>query len=119
MAIALDSNNDMFADNGAIRRVVGGAQVVQHVRSRLLTYYGEWFLDTTAGVPYFEEVFIKPANLANVESLIKQTILQTEGVATLDSFELIFESNTRKLEVIFSATTDDGTAINSTVNLNI
>ena len=118
MAIALDSNNDIFAENGAIKRVLSGAQVVQNVRTRLLTYRGECFLDTTRGVPYFEEVFIKPANIPNVESILKQAILETTGIATLDSFQLLFEQATRALKIVFSATTEDGDAINATVNLN-
>ena len=116
MALALNSENDIFAINGSIKRIYTGAQVVQSVRSRLLAYLGEWFLDTSAGVPYFESIFTKPADILETESILKATILQTVGVATLDSFFIDFDSLTRKLSVSFEATTVDGDAVNATVN---
>ena len=51
---ALDSNNDLVVQPGKLKTVEEGAEVVQHVRSRLLFYLGEWFLDIHAGVPYFK-----------------------------------------------------------------
>jgi len=119
MAIALDSNNDMYAENGAIKRVLSGAQVVQNVRTRLLTSFSECFLDTTRGVPYFEEILVKPVNLPGAESILKQTISETNGLEELVSFQLQFESATRRLTVIYSATTTAGDAVDATVNIGV
>lgn len=117
MALALNNDNDIFVYAGKIRRVNNGAQVIQHVRSRLLMYYGEWFLDITAGVPYFEAIFVKPANLAVAESIIKETIINTPGIASLDSFYMDYVKTSRRLDITFGATTEQGDAINSTVNI--
>lgn len=117
IGLALNSNNDIYAEQGALKRVDRGAQVVQNVRSRLLMYLSEWFLDTTAGVPYFEEIFTKPANIGNTESILKTVILRTQGMERLTEFSLDFTSSTRQLSVFFSGITTDGDAINSTVNI--
>lgn len=116
MALALNSENDIFVDNGTIKRVIGGGQVVQDVRSRLLSYLGEWFLKTTYGVPYLEQIFVKPANLPLTESIMKSIIIQTTGVGTLGTFEMDFDNTTRIITVSFSATTTDGDAVNATIN---
>ena len=116
MAIALNSDNDMFAEDGKIKRVYDGAQVVQHVRSRLLHYLGEWFLDTLAGVDYFGKIFVKPADLAETEAELKTTILETPGFNTLDTFEMAFDNTTRLLTVSWTGTTTAGDAIGATVN---
>lgn len=116
MALALNSENDIFASDGKIKRIYDGGQVVQHVRTRLLHYYGEWFLDTNSGVPYFDQIFTRPADLLAAESIIKGVIIRTPGIDTLDTFELSFDRNTRVLSVSFSATTTDGDAVNATIN---
>lgn len=116
---ALDSNNELLLDGTRIARVVDGAQVVQAVRSRLLFYLGEWLLDTTAGVPYTQQIFVKPANLPRVESLLKTEILQTDGVAELISFSLVFDRTTRQVSVQFRARTTFDTIITEEVFINV
>lgn len=115
---ALDENNDIFLRNGAIAMTTDGAEVMQHVRSRLLFYRGEWFLDITAGVPYFQEVFVKPANIARVESLIKEEILNTPGVLRLIDFSLDFDATTRLLNATVSAETTYGVINRAEVFIN-
>lgn len=117
MAMALNAENDIFASSGKIKRVTGGPQTVQDCRSRLLSYYGEWFLDTTFGVPYFEYVFVKPADLGLTESLLKTAILETPGVVELVNFEMDFDTTNRLLTVSFSAETEDGNVESATINI--
>lgn len=119
MALALNSDNDIFAENSSIRRVVGSADAVQHARSRLLTYLGEWFLDTTAGVPYFTDILVKPADLNIIESILKEKISSTTGILSLIEFGLDFNSTTRTLEVTFKAETEDSESETATVNFTI
>lgn len=117
---ALDSNNDLIFERGSIKLVDEGAQLVQHVRSRLLMYRGEWFLDTNAGVPYLEEIFTKPVNLANIESIFKGIILNTEGVLRLLSFSMTYDGGSeRRLNVFFSAESIYGVINNEEVTLNV
>jgi len=115
---ALNSGNDLVLLNGQIAVVEDGLQTVQHVRTRLLFYLGEWFLDTLAGTPWFEEVFVRPVNLATVESVIKTRILETPGITGLTDFLMDYDRPIRKLRVLFSATTDFGDLTNVELFIN-
>lgn len=116
---ALDENNDLIIESGSFKLVKDGAEVVQKVRSNLLFYFDEWFLDTQKGVPYFEQVFVKPVNLANVESILKSAIINTVGVQTLNNFALTYDGGSvRKLSVAFEAETIYNEIINSEVTIN-
>ncbi len=114
---SLNSSNDLYLLNGRISTVQDGNEVLQHVRTRLLTYQAEWFLDTTAGVPYLQSILIKPANLSATESIIKSEILQTPGVEGLSSFGLEFNKTTRTLNINFTAQTTFGD-VSGTLRMN-
>ena len=116
MALALNSENDIFASDGAIKRVYEGAEVVQSVRTRLLHYLGEWYLDTLSGVDYFGSVFKRPADLSTIESTLKTTIIETPGLESLNSFEMDFDRTTRILGVTWTGTDEYGNAVGATVN---
>lgn len=117
---ALDSNNDLIIESGQIKTVSGAAETVQHVRTRLLFYLNEWFLDLNAGTPYFQKIFTKPANLANIESELKLRILRTFNVTRLNEFSMTYEgANTRRLIVSFSAETSDGPIDVNEVTINV
>ena len=106
---ALDSNNDILLSGGRIAVVEDGAQVAQHVRTRLLFYFNEWFLDLSAGTPWYEEVFVKPANLNNVESVLRLRISQTPELAIITEFSMALSTTTdRILSVSFTAETEYG-----------
>lgn len=117
---ALDSNNDLLISKGQLRLVRDGAEVVQHVRTRLQFYLEEWFLDTTAGTPWFQQILVKPANLSNVESILKARILETPEVEGLSEFTMDYEGGSlRKLTVAFTANTTFGTIVGSEVSINV
>ena len=89
----------------------------QRVRTRLLLVLGEWFLDTTAGVPWFQpddgsasaQPFMGgPANLGYVEATLKAAVLATDGVASINSFSMTFDHISRKLFVSINANSVDG-----------
>lgn len=107
---ALDSNWDMHLTAGnKIARVVGVDQVSQHIKERLQFFYEEWFLDRDAGLPWYQDIFVKPENLGLVEALIKKEIIETRGVKSLLEFSASFDKQTRGYTVIsFTVDTDYG-----------
>lgn len=98
---AFDENGD-YAINKFIEQ---SAATIQAVTTRLRLFRGEYFLDLSKGVPWYQEVFIKPSRQSEVERIIRNTILQTEGVQELLAFDGDFNGNTRKLTVSFTAKT--------------
>ena len=113
---ALDAKNDIFLSRNRIALVSDGAEVVQHVRSRLLFYLGECTWDTSAGVPYFQRIFVKPLNLPQVEAILKAIVIQSPQVSKLTDFSMAYTSSTRRLVVAFEAETTYGVVFGATVN---
>jgi len=106
---ALNSNNDIFVLGSRITIVEEGSQVVQHVRTRLQFYLEEWFLDLAAGTPWYQQIFLKPVNLNNIESILKTRIIQTPELSSIIEFSMEVESpQTRILKISFSAETEFG-----------
>lgn len=116
---ALNSKNDIIIKNGSFATVSDGAQVVQHVRTRLLFYLGEWFLDTSSGTPWFQEVFVKPINPRLVESIIKNRISNTPELKDITEFSMSLpDKSNRQLQVSFSAETEFGSINNEEIFIN-
>lgn len=113
---ALDENNDIFLQRRRVAMATDGAELVQHVRSRLLFYLGECSWSTASGVPYFQQIFVKPMNLPQTESILKSVILRTEGVQRLLDFRMSFNSSNRQLAVVFQAESDYGVIEGATLN---
>lgn len=86
--------------------------VAQSVRCRLLTLKEEWFLDVTAGVPYLQEIMVKPGSLETAKALLKANILGTVGVTGLTKFEVIFDTATREMTVIGTVSNEYGETTN-------
>ena len=104
---AFDENGD-YAINSFID---GFNATVQAVETRLKLFRGEWFLNLSSGVPYYQVVFVKPAKLSEIEAAIRNTIIETDGVKELLAFELNFDRQTRSASVSFSANTIYGEEI--------
>ncbi|WGL54438.1 hypothetical protein [Kluyvera intermedia] len=77
--------------------------VAQAIKTRFNLWYGQWFLDTTTGTPWVQSVLGKQKpetyNLA-----IRQRILQTQGVKSINDFNTVVNTTTRR--VSFTATVD-------------
>ena len=113
----LSATHDMQFGHGWGDIAVDAEARAQCVRTRLLLCQEEWFLDTDAGVPYLQSIMVKPANLPLAESLIKTTILETPGVDSITSFEMLFDTATRQITVNVTVKTlfDDLTTIRVTI----
>ena len=96
-AFAIDpATNDLFVgDDGNIATVSDAEAVGQHVKQRLQTYSREWFLNTTVGVPWLEEILGGKYDPALAESVVKTEILNTDMVTGISSFSVGFDQRTR------------------------
>lgn len=83
-------------------------QIMQNLAIRLRFVLGEWFLDLTQGVPYFEVFFKKAPNQIQIESILKEEIVNTRGIVELTSFESDFDARKRIYSVKFSARSISG-----------
>lgn len=74
--------------------------VGQRLKIRLLTFQGEWFINTVYGVPYFSRLLgQKQTSKAAADLIFQQEILKEEGVKEIVSFESTFVN--RKYSLVF------------------
>ena len=101
IGLALDQDtNDLFLrGNGEVAVATDAHAVGQHVRQRLKTFEGEWFLDTTAGVPWLDQIMGKGYDPALAEAVVKAEILDTDGVREISSFSVRFNRDVRNLDI--------------------
>lgn len=81
--------------------------IMQKLLIVLRTFLGEWFLDTSAGIPYFEDILKKNYDPSRVESVLKSAILDVPGVDQITAFDMNL-IDPRTLVVTFTVTTDFG-----------
>ena len=102
------ATHDLDFSNFKLEFVEGIEYYRQKVKIVLLFFYGEWFLDTTVGIRYFEEVFVSNPNLTLIDSLFKIAILEIDGITELLEYDSSFGGSDRKFTVTFKAQTDAG-----------
>ena len=79
------------ADGDIEVSLVGDISLTESVRQailiRLRWIYDEWRLGPELGFPWFENVFVKNPNTVKIRSLIRNEIMQVDGVtaASVDS----------------------------------
>lgn len=81
--------------------VTGSAEILQRLRTRLNREYGEWFLDTTAGLPWYQEGngLLGSKNRQLLILLVRRETLNTEGVERILQFNLVYTSATRYVSI--------------------
>lgn len=106
---ALDpSTGDLVFEDFDLALVGGVDQIAQNLAIRLRFIFGEWFLNTLAGVPYYQYFFIKNPNQIQVETFLKDEIANTPGIIDITSFSSSFNGSNRKFAVNFSCRSING-----------
>ena len=106
------TNDLTLAADGQLSLVRNAEAVGQHVRQRLKTFEGEWFLDNTAGVVWLQQILGKAYDPALAEAVVKAEILDTHGVAGIIDFDVSFARTQRNLVI-------KDVAINTTYNTQV
>jgi len=78
--------HDLHFVNNGLAVVTDREAVAQRVRQHIEFYQGEWFLDTSAGVPWFQFIYVEPFDQTTAESIMKAAISEVPGVAEITEF---------------------------------
>lgn len=105
----LDAAGDYTLGSGQDWHVNTPEAVAQAVLTRLRLNQGEWFLDTSDGMPWATEVLGKYTELTR-DAVIKDRVLGTPGVTELLEYSSTFDGNTRALSVSMTISTAYGAA---------
>ena len=107
--LALDpSNGDLIIVDFDLAIVSSTDQIAQNLAIRLRFIQGEWYLNILDGIPYYQYFFIKNPNQIQIETFLKDEIINTQGVTQLTSFTSSFNGANRKFVVSFGCTTISG-----------
>lgn len=107
--IKLDKDaHDLLITNYDLSLVDGIDRVVQNLKIVIWFFFIEWYLDTSKGVRFYEDVLIKNPNLPNIEVLLKDKILQVADVEEILEFNINYSAALRSMSVIFKVKTTFG-----------
>lgn len=106
---ALSADGDYsFGQSEANFLINSPAAVAQSVKTRLLLFTGEWFLDKTEGMPWAEKI-LGTGTRAFYDRAIQERTLATEGVTSIDEYSSELDPATRHLSVSMTISTAYGT----------
>lgn len=104
MDLLLDpTTHDLVFINGQSPVTQTQAEVVaQRLKITLYTFLGEWFLDPTIGVPYFQQIFGKGRTKSAVDVIFQRFISNDPGVIEIREFQSVLEPQGRGYEMTFT-----------------
>ena len=106
----LSSNGDYTFGNGQLNFYRNDPLgVAQAVVTRLRLWAGEWFLDLVEGTPYQINALGKHT-AASADPMIRDRILNTEGVTAILAYDSYFDADNRIFHVSVTIETLYGTA---------
>jgi len=108
MNLGVNLSGDLDLQGGQLVLVEGQEEIKQHLEQRLRTFLGEWFLDQSIGIPYFDDILKKNVIVSEVESIFINEIISTPGVVRLLEFDLSLDKGLRRLSVTCLVETIDG-----------
>lgn len=99
------NNNDLIIRDGDLMVIDNAERVAQQIIIQLRFWYGEWFLDTTDGVPYLERVLVKNPNLNHIRQIFREAIQKVPDVKKVNYVDLDFDEKERALVVSYQVET--------------
>ena len=93
------ATGDLDITNGDVTLLSGEDATAQYLVTRLRTFLGEWFLDSRIGIPYFESILIKNADIRVIQSIIRRAIETTDGIDSVVNMDFDFDGATRQLDI--------------------
>ena len=118
MDIKLDDSGDItFVSGESSVTSIGAEDLAQRIRIRLNTFQGEWFMDNTLGVDWWNRVFGKNRSKAAVDALLQEQILKEPDALQILSYSSSISTD-RKFSCSFKVRTENG-AITATQTFNI
>lgn len=103
---ALSNDGDYTFGAGPANFLVNTPETVaQSVRTRLLLWQGEWFLDITVGTPWLQQILGTGKGKALRDLVIQTRVLQTIGVTGINDYFSNDDQETRKMAVKMTITT--------------
>lgn len=72
--------------------------IAQRIKNRFNFFLGEWFLDRSLGVPYFQDILTKRPNIPVIRQIFRQVVITTPGMSDVLEFDMSYNAVTRSLD---------------------
>lgn len=99
LGIDFDTGDLYFDGDGNLVTVTGARAVQEHAVQRVKTFEGEWFLDITAGLPWWQRILGQQFDEALAEAIVKAEVFGTQGVTEITSFSVNFDRMARVINI--------------------
>jgi hypothetical protein len=109
--------NDLQITDGDLSLVTGSDAIAQDLQQRLQSWLGEWFLDTTWGIPFKQQILVKNPNLDLIQADILLATTDTPGVVQVTDFNFVYDNNARSLSVKLTVQDSNGQNLDSQVTI--
>lgn len=90
--------------------VYGDDEVLQRIYTRLNKELGEWFLNTSSGLPWYQDgvgmLGAKPNRKSDIDLVLRNCVSNTPGVKTVESFKSTFIGRTYTCDFTINLGTD-------------
>lgn len=118
MDIKLDESGDVSFVNGESGVTsIGAEDLSQRLQIRLNTFQGEWFMDSTLGVDWWNRVVGKNRSKMAVDALIQEAILKEPDALQILEYSSTISTD-RRFSCSFKVRTEGG-AVSATQSFTI
>ena len=117
IALGRASHDLVIDDSGNLILIDNAERVAQQIKVTLLTLFGEYFLNTSFGVPYLDKILVKAPQRSVVESVLRAAVTAVPDVRRVIRLKLQQDGDTREAVVTVDAETAFG-LVNRSVLLN-
>lgn len=93
--------------------------VAQRLKIRLQTFLGEYFINTSVGIPYYQRILNKIVSKDTVDAIFQSQILEDVGVLEIVQYSSSIDVAKRSLSVDFVVRTTDGVTDTITINVGV
>jgi hypothetical protein len=115
LAMQIDSENpnigDLYLENGTLRLTNSlQEEAIQRIRVSMLLFKGEWFLDETQGVPYWQNILGQKISLMQLQRIFRSVVQQQPTVASISRFS-VKPLPSRAIQIEFTCKLVDGVTL--------
>jgi hypothetical protein len=107
----LDPQGDFSFGSGLQDFYQGTDAIGQAIYTGLKLLQNEWWENTALGLPLFQIILQPGISQAAKDSVIRNQILSTQGVTSMQSFASVYNSATRSYAVSAVANTETGNTV--------
>lgn len=104
----MSDDGDLVFTAGTLTFVDEDELIRQNLIKLIRTYTGEWFLDESIGLPWYQVILVKGVEVGTIEDIFVAAILSVAGVKEIVKLDIDFNSAARNLTVTFEVITVNG-----------